>query len=134
MIAQIHDLGRIDILADGQFARRDDTFALEADVNQHLVVLELHHRTLDQVTLVEIGQCAIDHGIELVVGYVVELDDGRVLDLGQNGPLSEMRDPVPISSRLGQKLTLLGADTLSCLRFHKPSEYITHYRTIIALS
>ena len=56
-------------------------------------MLQLHHGTVNQVTLVEIGQRAIDHGIQLIVGDIIELDDGRVLDLGQNGPLSHLRGP-----------------------------------------
>ena len=93
LIPQIHDLRGIDVLADGELAGRDDAFALEPDVHQHLVMLQLHHGTVNQVTLVEIGQRAIDHGIQLIVGDIIELDDGRVLDLGQNGPLSHLRGP-----------------------------------------
>ena len=51
-------------------------------------MLELHDSALDQIAFVEVGQGAIDHLVHLVVGDVLEVDDGRVLDFGQNGPLS----------------------------------------------
>ena len=84
----INDIGRIGILADGEFAGRNDAFALEPDVEQNFVMLELHDSALDQIAFVEVGQGAIDHLVHLVVGDVLEVDDGRVLDFGQNGPLS----------------------------------------------
>ena len=86
LLAQLHDVGRIGVLADGQLARRDDALALEADVDEHLVVLDLDDRAVDQVALVELGQRAVDHRIHLLVGDVLEVDDGRVFDVGQNGP------------------------------------------------
>ena len=87
LVAQVHDVGRIGILADGELAGRNHAFALESDVHEHFVMLDLHDGAVDQVALVEVGQRAVDHLIHLVVGDVVELDDGRVLDFGQNGPL-----------------------------------------------
>ena len=53
-------------------------------------MLNLDDGTVDQVALVEDGEGAIDHGVEIGVGNLVELDDGRILDFGQNGPLSKM--------------------------------------------
>ena len=50
-------------------------------------MLDLDNRAVDQVALVELGQRAVDHLIHLIVGDVLEVDDGRVLDVGQNGPL-----------------------------------------------
>ena len=51
-------------------------------------MLDLDDRAVDQVALVELGQRAVDHRIHLLVGDVLEVDDGRVFDVGQNGPLS----------------------------------------------
>ena len=67
---------------------RDNALALEADVEQALVMLDFHDSALDQIAFVELGQGAIDHRVHLVVGDVLEIDDIRVLDFGQNGPLS----------------------------------------------
>ena len=77
------------LLADRQLASRDNALALEADVEQALVMLDLHDSALDQIAFVELGQGAIDHRVHLVVGDVLEIDDIRVLDFGQNGPLSK---------------------------------------------
>ena len=87
-VAQGNDLGGIGILADRQLASRDNALALEADVEQALVMLDFHDSALDQIAFVELGQGAIDHRVHLVVGDVLEIDDIRVLDFGQNGPLS----------------------------------------------
>lgn len=95
LVAQAHDVGRIGILADGQLAGRDDALALEADVHQHLVVLQLDDGTVDEIALVELGQRAVDHRIHLLVGDVLEVDDGRVFDVGQNGPLSILSNRGP---------------------------------------
>ena len=91
LVAQAHDVGRIGILADGQLAGRDDALALEADVHQHLVVLQLDDGTVDEIALVELGQRAVDHLVHLLVGDVGEVDHGGVLDFGQNGPLSKTK-------------------------------------------
>ena len=87
LVAEIDDLGRIGVLTDGQLADGHNALGLESDVHQHLVVLDLDNRAVDQVALVELGQRAVDHLIHLIVGDVLEVDDGRVLDVGQNGPL-----------------------------------------------
>ena len=81
---------RMDSSRDGM-----DASALEADVDEHLVVLDLDDRAVDQVALVELGQRAVDHRIHLLVGDVLEVDDGRVFDVGQNGPLSILSNRGP---------------------------------------
>ena len=91
LVAQAHDVGRIGILADRQLAGRDDALALEADVHQHLVVLQLDDGTVDEIALVELGQRAVDHLVHLLIGDVGEVDHGGVLDFGQNGPLSKTK-------------------------------------------
>ncbi len=95
LVADRDNLARICVLADGQLTRGNDTLALEADVHQDLVMLNLDNRTVDKVALVKIGQGAIDHGIHLIVVDVSEIDNRSVLDFGQNGPLSKMGDPSP---------------------------------------
>ncbi len=94
MIAKVHDLRRIDILANGKLTSWDNAFALEADVNENFIMLQLDNCAVDEIALIELGQCAIDHGVELLIRNIVEFDDGRVLDFGQNGPLSNTRDPL----------------------------------------
>ena len=81
----------IGILADRQLAGRDDALALEADVHQHLVVLQLDDGAVDEIALVELGQRAVDHLVHLLIGDVGEVDHGGVLDFGQNGPLSKTK-------------------------------------------
>ena len=47
-----------------------------------------YNSAVDQIALVEVGQSAIDHLVHLFVRDVLKINDGRVLDFGQNGPLS----------------------------------------------
>ena len=48
------DLGGVDVVADGELPNRDHTLGLEADVEQDLVAVDLDHRALDQVPVVEL--------------------------------------------------------------------------------
>ena len=49
LVAEIDDLGRIGVLADGQLADGHNALGLESDVHQHLVMLDLDNRAVDQV-------------------------------------------------------------------------------------
>ena len=89
LIAQRYDLRGISILADRKLAGRNNALALESDVNEYLVMLDLYNSAVDQIALVEVGQSAIDHLVHLFVRDVLKINDGRVLDFGQNGPLSK---------------------------------------------
>ena len=91
LVAQAHDVGRVGVLADGQLASRDDALALEADVHQHLVVLQLDDGAVDRSPSETPGHQAVDHLVHLLVGDVGEVDHGGVLDFGQNGPLSKTK-------------------------------------------
>ena len=61
-LAQGHDLRRIDVIADRELAHRDDTLGFESDVEEHLVPVDLDHRSLDQVTVLELDDGS-GHGI-----------------------------------------------------------------------
>ncbi len=73
-LAQGDDLRGVDVVADGQLADRDDALGLEADVEEHLVPVDLDHRSLDQVTVLELDDGA-GHGVleggaaEVVLGH-----------------------------------------------------------------
>ncbi len=64
----------VDVVADGQLARRDDTLRLEADVEQHLVAVDLDHATGDDVTVVELDDGGVDRVGERLTAQVVEHD------------------------------------------------------------
>ena len=74
-LAQGHDLRGVDVVADGQLADRDDAFGLEADVEEHLVPVDLDHRALDQVTVLELDDGA-GHGVLEGGAAEVVLGDG----------------------------------------------------------
>jgi hypothetical protein len=55
LVAQRDDVGRVDVLANGELARRNDALRLVADVKQDLVALDLDDGAGDKIALVEIG-------------------------------------------------------------------------------
>ena len=63
-VAEAHDLGGVDVVADRQLARRDDTLGLEPDVEEDLVLVDLHHRALDDVAVVELHDGGVDSVLE----------------------------------------------------------------------
>ncbi len=51
LIAESDDIGRIGILADGQLAGRDNAFALESDINENFVALDLDNGAVGSASL-----------------------------------------------------------------------------------
>ena len=60
VLAERDDLGRVDVVADAQFTSRDDTFALVPDVEQHFVLVDLHHRAVHELTVFDGDHRAVD--------------------------------------------------------------------------
>ncbi len=101
LLAERDDLVRVDVVADAQLASRDDTFALVADVEQHLVLVDLDDGAVDELAVLDFDHRAVD-GIgeghaEIVdddlaggvVAFVVEGAHGgrRERGVGQDGRL-----------------------------------------------
>ena len=83
MVAERDDLGRVDVVADGELAGGDDAFGLEADVEEDLVAVDLDDRALDDVAVVELDDGVTHRLFEIGVTEVV-VDDGAggVVPLG----------------------------------------------------
>ena len=83
VVAERHDLGRVDVVADGELAGGDDPFGLEADVEEDLVAVDLDDRPLDDVAVVEFDDGVTHRLFEIGVTQVV-VDDGAggVVPLG----------------------------------------------------
>ena len=82
-VAQVHDVSGVGVLADGQLADGNNALRLEADVKQDLIALNLDNGTRDKITLVEIGNGTVDEVVHLLVGHVIQRENGRVLNLTQ---------------------------------------------------
>ena len=93
LVAQVDELRGINILADGELATGDDTLALEADVQQNLIVLDLDDGARHQIALVEGSNGAVDELVHLLVGHFIQRKDGRVLNLTQRWTPFEQRGP-----------------------------------------
>ena len=75
-----------DVVADRQLASRDDALGLVADVEQHLVAIDLDHRALDDVAVVELDDrprhLVLERGApEIVLGDPA----GHVVPFGVEG-------------------------------------------------
>ncbi len=86
VLAQLDDLLGVDVVADRQLTGRDDTFGLEADVEQDLVAVDLHDRPLDHVAVLELDDGVAHRLFEIGIAEVV-VDDGTggVVPLGVEG-------------------------------------------------
>ena len=60
LLAERHDLVRVDVVADRELLGRDDAFGLVSDVEEHLVGVDLHDRSGNEVTVVERDDRRVD--------------------------------------------------------------------------
>ena len=65
-IAQLNDLRRISVFADRKFTSRNNTFALESDINEHFIMLDLDNGTVDEIAFVEFRKRSIDHLVHFI--------------------------------------------------------------------
>ena len=65
LVADLDDLGGVDVVLDGQLARGDDALGLVADVEQDLVAVDLDDATFDDVAVVEVLDRRVDRGEEV---------------------------------------------------------------------
>ena len=65
-VADRHDLGRVDVVLDGQLAGGDDALGLVADVEKDLVTVDLDDGALDDVAVVEVLDGRVDRGQEIL--------------------------------------------------------------------
>ena len=81
LFAELDLVGRVDRLADGQLVRGDDAFALVADVDEDLVLVDADDAAGDDVTLLEGGDRGVvvgdDAAVDLEQQPVGAVDDRR---------------------------------------------------------
>ena len=65
LVADLDDLVRVDVVLDGELARGDDALGLVADVQQHLVPVDLDDDALDDVAVVEVLDRLVDRREEV---------------------------------------------------------------------
>ena len=68
LVADGDDLVGVDVVLDRQLTRGDDTLGLVADVEQHLVAVDLDDGALDDVAVVEVLDGLVDRGEEVLLG------------------------------------------------------------------
>jgi hypothetical protein len=67
VLAGLDHVVRVDVMLDGQFARRDHAFCLVADIEQDLVTVDLDDGPLDDVAVVEVLDGLVDRGEECLL-------------------------------------------------------------------
>jgi len=91
LIAHGNDLVGVDVVLDGKFAGRNDTFGLVADVEQDLVTVHLDDGPFDDVAIVEVLDGLVDSGekvlgrANVVDGYLRRGDGGTWHVVGCSG-------------------------------------------------
>jgi hypothetical protein len=70
VLADLNDLGRLHVVADRQLLGRDHALGLVADVEQHLVAVDLDHVPLDDVSVLEVAERRLHRRDQLVGGQV----------------------------------------------------------------
>ncbi len=73
VVADLHHFGRVDVLPDREFLRRDDAFGLVSDVEEHLVAVHLHDGALHEVAVLEVLERFLD-GLDELFGRQVVFD------------------------------------------------------------
>ena len=74
LVADRDDIVGIEVVPDRELPGRDDTFGLEADVQEHLVLVDLDHLAGDNVAVFEGDNRLVDGVFEGHIAKVV-LDD-----------------------------------------------------------
>src|SRR5699024_81687 len=94
LVSDLDDLGGIDIVLDRQLARQDDAFGLVADVDEHLVAVDLDDGAFNDVSVVEVLDGLVDGGEEVV--RAADVVDGNLLLLrrARRGGGHEVMDSV----------------------------------------
>ena len=128
LLAEGDDFAGVDVVADGQLTGRDNSLGLVADVEEDLVLVDLHDRASDDVAVVELDDRAGDGILEgdpvvvaddlpedvltSVISRHVIVNQGRgacggggLVGHGSGGPLSgswvRTREASPGAARLG---------------------------------
>ena len=63
LIADLNDLGGIDVVADREFLGGDDALGLVSDVQEHLVAVDLDDLAVDDVAVLEVLEAGF-HGLD----------------------------------------------------------------------
>ena len=82
LLVEGHDVTGMRVVADGEFAGRDDSLGLEADVDEHLVVVDPHHVADDHRAFLNRHDTAGVGGGQLILVEVVHGDFPRLDKLG----------------------------------------------------
>ncbi len=100
VVTDCDDIGRIHVVLDRQFARRNDTFGLIADVEQDLVPVDLDDGAFDNVAVIEVLDGLIDRGEERFLRS--DIVDGDLV--GARGGLDAARHVGSCSAGIGCRL------------------------------
>src|SRR5581483_8034834 len=75
VVADLHDLVRVDVVADRELLGGDDPLGLVADIEEDLVAVDLDDRPLDDVAVLEVAERGL-HGLDQLLRRQVALGRG----------------------------------------------------------
>ena len=116
LVAEVDDLRRVDVVADRQLTGGDDPLGLVTDVEQDLVAVDLDHRALDDLAVLDLHhRCGVGlferHAPEVVFHHLsrrVVVTCGRIGLLGGCGGCSVGGSAGRVGGLVGQGDRLFG--------------------------
>ena len=85
LLTHLHDVEGVDVVADRELSRGDDALGLVPDVQQDLVLVDLHHGAVDDLPVLDIDQRAGDGVLEALAQVVLDDLAGKVVALVVEG-------------------------------------------------
>ena len=83
VLTQGDDLCRVNVFTNRKLTSRNNALRLVANVYEDLIALNLDDGAVDKISLIKIGNSAVDQAVHFLIGNFIQREDGRVLNLTQ---------------------------------------------------
>ena len=83
VLTQGDDLCRVDVFTNRKLTSRNNALRLVANVYEDLIALNLDDGAVDKISLIKVGDSAVNQAVHFLIGNFIQREDGRVLNLTQ---------------------------------------------------
>ena len=83
VLAQGDNLCRVNVFTNRKLTSRNNALRLITNVYEDLIALNLDDGTVDKISLIKIGDSAVNQAVHFLIGNFIQREDGRVLNLTQ---------------------------------------------------
>ena len=83
VLTQGDDLCRVNVFTNRKLTSRNNALRLVANVYEDLIALNLDDGAVDKISLIKVGDSAVDQAVHFLIGNFIQREDGRVLNLTQ---------------------------------------------------